>query len=162
MLSCSGGGDNSPTAPLVELSSDSTSVLLTNTSTLTWTSSNASSCSASWTTQTGTSGSEAVTISSAGDNSFSITCTGAGGNGSAAVTVEGYRETDGVVVDGYISGAEVCIDEDDSWTCDSNEGSTTSDTDGKFTINYDRLTINFTINYYRLMVNLPSRTIGLW
>ena len=22
------------------------------------------------------------------------------------------------VVDGYISGAEVCIDEDESWTCD--------------------------------------------
>jgi len=34
---------------------------------------------------------------------------------SASVTVEGYRETDGVVVDGYISGAEVFIDEDDDW-----------------------------------------------
>ena len=63
--------------------------------------------------QTGTSGSEAVTITTAGNNSFSISCTGAGGSRSASVTVEGYRETDGVVVDGYISGAEVCIDEDD-------------------------------------------------
>ena len=71
--------------------------------------------------QTGTSGSEAVTITAVGDNSFSISCTGAGGTRSASVTVEGYRETDGVVVDGYISGAEVCIDEDESWTCDSNE-----------------------------------------
>jgi len=50
--------------------------------------------------------------------------------------VEGYRETDGVVVDGYISGAEVCIDEDESWTCDSNENTTTSDNEGKFTIRY--------------------------
>jgi len=41
-----------------------------------------------------------------------------------------------VVVDGYISGAEVCIDEDESWTCDSNENTTTSDNEGKFTIRY--------------------------
>ena len=41
-----------------------------------------------------------------------------------------------MVVDGYISGAEVCIDEDESWTCDSNENTTTSDNEGKFTIRY--------------------------
>ncbi|MDB2535350.1 Ig-like domain-containing protein, partial [Gammaproteobacteria bacterium] len=103
---------------------------------LTWSSTNATSCSASWTTQTGTSGSEAVTISTVGNNSFSISCTGDGGSRSASVTVEGYRNTDGVVVDGYISGAEVCIDENDNWTCDSNENSTTSDNDGTFTIRY--------------------------
>ena len=136
-----GGGGSTPTtpstpAPTVNLSAEPTSVLLESTSTLTWSSSNANSCSASWTTQTGTSGSEAVTITTAGNNSFSITCTGEGGSGSASVTVEGYRETDGVVVDGYISGAEVCIDEDDSWTCDASENSTTSDNDGKFTIRY--------------------------
>jgi len=136
-----GGGGGTPTtpstpAPTVNLSAEPTSVLLESTSTLTWSSTNATSCSATWTSQTGTSGSEAVTITTVGSNSFSITCTGAGGSGSASVTVEGYRETDGVVVDGYISGAEVCIDEDDSWTCDSNENSTTSDNEGKFTIRY--------------------------
>ena len=135
-----GGGDSSPTpttpTPTVNLSADPVSVLLGSTSTLTWSSTNATSCSASWTSQTGSSGSEAVTISTAGNNSFSITCTGAGGSRSATVTVEGYRNTDGVVVDGYISGAEVCIDEDESWTCDSSESSTTSDNDGKFTIKY--------------------------
>jgi serralysin len=41
-----------------------------------------------------------------------------------------------VVVDGYISGAEVFIDEDDDWALDSNENSTTSDNNGKFTIKY--------------------------
>ncbi|MDA0976313.1 MAG: Ig-like domain-containing protein, partial [Proteobacteria bacterium] len=136
-----GGGGSTPTtpstpAPTVNLSADPTSVLLESTSTLTWSSTNATSCSASWTSQTGTSGSEAVTITTAGNNSFSITCTGAGGSGSASVTVEGYRNTDGVVVDGYISGAEVFIDEDDDWLLDSNENSTTSDNDGKFTIKY--------------------------
>jgi hypothetical protein len=136
-----GGGGSAPTtpttpAPTVNLSADPTSVLLESTSTLTWSSTNATSCSASWTSQTGTSGSEAVTITSAGSNSFSITCSGAGGSGSASVTIEGYRETDGVVVDGYISGAEVFIDEDDDWVLDSNENSTTSDNEGKFTIRY--------------------------
>jgi hypothetical protein len=135
-----GGGDSSPTpttpTPTVNLSADPVSVLLGSTSTLTWSSNNATSCSASWTSQTGSSGSEAVTISTVGNNSFSITCSGAGGSRSATVTVEGYRNTDGVVVDGYISGAEVCIDEDESWTCDSSESSTTSDNDGKFTIKY--------------------------
>ena len=136
-----GGGGGSPStpstpAPTVNLSAEPTSVLLESTSTLTWSSTNATSCSASWTSQTGTYGSEAVTITTAGNNSFSISCTGDGGSRSTSVTVEGYRETDGVVVDGYISGAEVCIDEDESWTCDSNENTTTSDNEGKFTIKY--------------------------
>ena len=142
IVSCGGGGgggdSSTPTtpAPTVNLSAEPTSVLLGDTSTLTWSSTNASSCSANWTSATATSGSENVTISTAGNNSFSITCSGTGGDRSASVTIEGYRETDGVVVDGYISDAEVCIDEDDSWTCDSNENSTTSDNDGKFTIRY--------------------------
>jgi hypothetical protein len=118
------------------LSADPVSVLLDNSSTLTWSSTNATSCSASWTTQTSTSGSEAVTITAAGNNSFSITCSGDGGSKSASIMVEGYRNTDGVVVDGYISGAEVFIDEDDDWVLDSNENSTTSDNEGKFTIRY--------------------------
>ena len=141
IVSCGGGGGgggNTPTtpAPTVNLSAEPTSVLLESTSTLTWSSTNATSCSASWTTQTGTSGSEAVTITTVGSNSFSISCTGDGGTRSASVTVEGYRNTDGVVVDGYISGAEVCIDENENWTCDSSENSTTSDNEGKFTIRY--------------------------
>ena len=138
-----GGGGGAPAAPVtpaasVNLSADPTSVLLTNTTTLAWSSSNATSCSASgsWSGTKATSGTEAVTISTAGNNSFTLSCSGDGGSGSASVTVEGYRNTDGVVVDGYISGAEVFIDEDDDWVADSNESSTTSDNDGKFTIKY--------------------------
>ena len=144
LVSCGGGGGGggegptTPTtpAPTVNLSADPVSVLLDNSSTLTWSSSYANTCSADWTTQTGTSGSEVVTISNTGTNSFSITCSGDGGSKSASVMVEGYRNTDGVVVDGYISGAEVFIDEDDDWVLDSNENSTTSDNEGKFTIRY--------------------------
>ena len=135
-----GGGDSISTtpAPVVSLSASSISVLLNETSTLTWSSTNASSCSASgsWSGTKTTSGSEAVTISTAGNNSFTLSCSGAGGTGSASVTVEGYRNSNGVVVDGYISGAEVFIDEDGDWILDSNENSTTSDNDGKFTLKY--------------------------
>ena len=137
-----GGGDTAPTpptvtpAPIVNLSADPSSVLLNNSSTLTWSSSNATSCSADWTSSTAASGTQSVTISTTGNTTFSITCSGTGGSGSASVTVEGYRNSEGIVVDGYITGAEVCIDEDDSWTCDSGENTTTSDNDGKFTIKY--------------------------
>ena len=144
VASCGGGGGGGggepstpPTpAPIVSLTAEPTSVLIDNTSTLTWSSTNASSCSAGWTSSTSTSGSETVTVSTAGTNSYSITCSGAGGDRSASVAVEAYRNTDGVVVDGYISGAEVCIDENSNWMCESSESSTTSDNDGKFTIRY--------------------------
>jgi subtilisin family serine protease len=136
-----GGGDTAPTppitpAPIVNLSADPVSVLLNNSSTLTWSSSNATSCSADWTSSTAAQGTQSVTISASGNTTFSITCSGAGGNNNASVSVEGYRNSEGIVVDGYITGAEVCIDEDDSWTCDSGENTTTSDNDGKFTIKY--------------------------
>ena len=143
LISCGGGGGggggepSTPSPqPVVSLSADQTSVLVDSSTNLSWSSTNANSCSASWTSQTTTSGTASVTISTVGNNNFSITCSGAGGNGSASISIEGYRNTDGVVVDGYISGAEVCIDEDNSWTCDSDESSTTSDNDGKFTIKY--------------------------
>jgi len=135
-----GGGTSAPAAPVpaVSISADPLTVLLTNTSTITWSSTNATSCSASgsWSGSKAISGSEAVTISTTGNNTYTLSCSGAGGSGNASVTVEGYRNTDGVVVDGYISGAEVFIDEDEDWIADSNESSTTSDNDGKFTIKY--------------------------
>ena len=62
-----------------------------------------------------------------GNNTYSISCTGDGGNASSSITIEGYRNTDGVVVDGYISGAEVFIDKDSDWMAGSNESSTTSE-----------------------------------
>ena len=135
-----GGGTTAPVtpAPTVAIAADPLTVLLTNTSTITWSSTNATSCTASgsWSGSKAISGSEAVTISTTGNNTYTLSCSGAGGSGNASVTVEGYRNTDGIVVDGYIRGAEVFIDEDEDWIADSNESSTTSDNDGKFTIKY--------------------------
>ena len=64
-----------------------------------------------WATKA-TSGSESVTINTTGDNQFSLSCSGPGGSGSDSVNVEGYETATGFVVDGYISGAEVFIDQD--------------------------------------------------
>ena len=138
-----GGGGSTPTtpsvpAPSVNFSADPTSVLIGSDSTLTWSSTNATSCSASgaWSGARATSGSETVTISAVGNISFTITCSGEGGNRSATATIEGYRQTDGVVVDGYISGADVFIDENANFIADATENATTSDNEGKFTIKY--------------------------
>ena len=106
---------------------------------MTWSSSNATSCSASgnWSGSRSTSGSETVTINGIGNNSFTLSCSGGGGSRSATVTVEGFRQTDGVVVDGYISGADVFIDQNDNFIADASEDTTTSDNEGKFTIKYN-------------------------
>ena len=131
-----GGGGSAPPLPSVNISSSIGSILVNNSVTLTWSSTNSSSCSASWTSSTATSGSAEVNVTSPGNNTYSISCSGEGGSQSASVIVEGYRNTNGVVVDGYISGADVFIDENDNWIADSNENRTTSDNDGKFTIRY--------------------------
>ena len=71
-----------------------------------------------------------------GVNTFTMTCSGSGASGSASVGVEGYRNMEGIAADGYISGSEICIDEDNDWVCDDNETSTTSDNNGAFLIKY--------------------------
>ena len=139
-----GGGGEAPTpptpAPGISFSATPTSVLLNNTSTFSWSTTNATSCSASgsnnWTGTKATSGTEDVSIDIAGNTVFTLSCSGAGGTRNASVTVEGYRQTDGVVVDGYISGADVFIDENANFIADASENATTSDNDGKFTIKY--------------------------
>ena len=136
IVSCGGGGGSKP-LPTVNLTANPLSVVLSNTSTLTWSSTNASSCTAVGTSSTSTSGSMEVTISNAGNNNFSIICKGEGGNATASVTVEGYRNTNGIVVDGYITGSDVFIDENENWLSDADENSTTSDNLGKFTLKYD-------------------------
>ena len=144
LVSCGGGGggggDAAPVAPLptVSFSANPSSQEINNNVTLTWSSSNASSCSASggWSGSKGTSGSESVQITTVGNITFSISCSGTGGSRSASVNVEGYRVTDGVVVDGYISNAEVFIDENSNFSIDLGETTTSSDNDGKFSIKY--------------------------
>ncbi len=136
LISCGGGGGSKP-LPIINLSANNLSVELNSTTTLTWSSTNATSCSAGWTSSTSISGSMEVTISNVGNNNFSITCSGDGGNTSSSVTIEGYRNVSGVVVDGYIIGSDVYIDQNENWIKDADENSVTSDNSGKFTLRYN-------------------------
>ena len=154
MVSCGGGGGGSDSAntpslpgsggtpsnpsPTVSISTSSSNTLLDTSVTLTWTSTNASSCSASgdWSGSKSISGSEELIISKLGNNNFSLNCTGTSGDASSSLNVNAFRNMDGVVVDGYISGATVFIDENSNDLLDSSENSYTSDNNGKFLLPY--------------------------
>ena len=144
ITSCGGGGggggsSNPLVAAISSFITSISSVEIGNDVTLTWNSSNSTSCQASgdWSGQKSTSGSETISIDKVGNSTFSLVCTGEGGSsGTSTVIVEGYRLFGGITVDGYISGADIFIDENDNYQNDSNEASTTSDNDGKFSIRY--------------------------
>jgi PKD repeat protein len=145
ITSCGGGGGGGGSAVQLiaaSISSFTSNIFSTEVGTsveISWSSSNASSCSASgsWTGSKATSGSESVEISTVGDTTFTLTCSGEGGNASRTITIEGYRNIVGITVDGYISGASIFIDADSDYALDSAETSTTSSTDGSFTIKYE-------------------------
>ena len=136
IASCGGGGGSTP-APVnsLSLSIDVTEVLVGSTVTLTW-ASTVSSCSASasgsWSGAKASSGSETITVSTAGVNTFALTCGGA--NSSTSVT--GFRNANGVVVDGYLSDATVFIDSNSNFQIDGSEASTTSSSAGAFSLRH--------------------------
>ena len=137
IASCGGGGGGSTPAPVnsLSLSVDVTEVLVGSTVTLTW-ASTVSSCSASasgsWSGAKASSGSETITVSTAGVNTFALTCGGA--NSSTSVT--GFRNANGVVVDGYLSDATVFIDSNSNFQIDGSEASTTSSSAGAFSLRH--------------------------
>ena len=142
--SCGGGGGGSSeppvVAPTVSISLSSSSIVLGESATINWSSSNATSCTAtgSWSGSKATTGTETLTPSGVGFFNYGISCSGSGGSRSSSVGLEVYRQTDGVSVDGYIRGAEIYIDKNNNFIFDiGDENSTTSDNDGKFTIKYD-------------------------
>ena len=91
---CGGGGgsgsDGPPTPPTVTLTSSASSVVSGSSVTLTWSSTDATSCTASggWSGTKATSGSESIGPLGA-DATYTLSCSGAGGstNQSASVTV---------------------------------------------------------------------------
>ena len=133
ITSCGGGGGGGSSPATVTISSSLSEVLVGQTATLTW-SSDQSSCNASgaWSGAKASSGTESVTVGSAGNNSFSISC----GNGSASATVLGYRNSEGIVADGYLTSATVFIDTNDNRALDDGETNATTDNDGKFSFRH--------------------------
>ena len=90
LVGCGGGGESAPSPnPIVSISSNVSSLLLSTSATLTWSSTHTTSCSASdsWTGTKATSGSQSVTPTSAGANTFTVTCAGAGGSLAKSVVV---------------------------------------------------------------------------
>jgi type 1 glutamine amidotransferase len=83
-----GSAGGSTPVPTVTLAANPASVASGGTSTLTWSSTNASSCTASgaWSGTKATSGSQASAALSA-TSTFTLTCTGAGGSASSSATV---------------------------------------------------------------------------
>ena len=141
LVSCGGGGGGGGGAAaeilskITSFASDVLSTEVGGTATLTWSSTETTSCTASggWSGQKATSGSEEVTISTAGNTSYSLRCTGAtGSSGTSSVTIEGFRNFKGITADGYISNASIFIDENTNYSLDDNEARTTSNNGGAF------------------------------
>jgi uncharacterized repeat protein (TIGR03803 family) len=76
-------------APTVTLTAAPTSVTLGQSTTLTWTSSNSTSCAASgaWSGSEALSGTLIVTPAAVGTQTYTLTCTGAGGSATATATI---------------------------------------------------------------------------
>jgi len=91
-----------PTAPVVTLTSSPTNINLGNSSTLTWSTTNATSCSAPWTGSTGASGSQSV--SPVLNTTYTLTCVGPGGTSTDSVTI-GVVITAGISVASNLSTA---------------------------------------------------------
>jgi parallel beta-helix repeat protein len=78
-------GDPRGTSPTVTLTTNPTSITSGQSSTLTWSSTNATSCTGTGFTASGTSGT--ATVSPTATQTYSISCTGSGGSTSASATV---------------------------------------------------------------------------
>jgi hypothetical protein len=101
VLTCAGAGGNAsatanltvtaPPVPTVTISVSPTSIVAGSSATITWSSTNATSCTASeaWSGAEGTSGTMKVTPGASGTASYTLACTGPGGtaNGTATLNV---------------------------------------------------------------------------
>jgi hypothetical protein len=128
-VSCSGGGGTAsgsatltvnapPPGPTLTLSVSPTSITLGQSATLTWASSNATSCTASESSTNGgftsgpiaTSGSQSITPLAAGTYSYTIACTGSGGTIQAmaalVVSSNSTANTVPVIADNGPAGAQ--------------------------------------------------------
>jgi len=92
-----GGGESAPPAPpptpnpTTSISADPTSVYIGNSTTLTWSSTDSTSCTASgdWEGSKSSSGNEDVQITKEGLSTFTITCTNSSGSSSSSTEVTG-------------------------------------------------------------------------
>jgi plastocyanin len=93
-----GGGGDSYTPPATPAATSTISLssekgYVGESVTVTWSSANATSCTASnaWTGTKGTSGSESFSLDAEGSFAFEISCSGSGGSGSASVSFQVFK-----------------------------------------------------------------------
>ena len=108
LSSCGGGGGGSSVIPFPSININSNLIDINSGGTveISWSSSNATSCSASWTSSSLTSGSASVVLNTPGDNNISISCQGEGGTSSTSVKV--------FVFDVGVGLKNMVVDEDNS------------------------------------------------
>jgi len=99
-----GGGGSYTPAPTINFSSSSTNGYQYESTTITWSSTNATSCTASnaWSGSKGTSGSENYTFDTEGSYTFELSCTGSGGTTTATpIIIQAfiYEKVNNVVTD---------------------------------------------------------------
>jgi hypothetical protein len=89
LAACSGGGGGGPARPTVSLNASKSVTSANAPVDITWTSANASACSASggWSGTLPASGTRQVVLTTEGQVAYTITCTGDGGTASTTVTI---------------------------------------------------------------------------
>ena len=140
-----GGGGSTPEPPVpgasITLSISDDQIYLGNSVTLTWTTSNASSCTASgsWSGSKALSGSETITPDSEGQKSYTLTCSNSAGTStSKTVSTNVIGNSQGVVVGAnYISSPTVILDINSNYQSDDGEPSTSADSSGVFELPND-------------------------
>ena len=140
-----GGGGSTPEPPVpgasITLSISDDQIYLGNSVTLTWTTSNASSCTASgsWSGSKALSGSETITPDSEGQKSYTLTCSNSAGTStSRTVSTNVIGNSQGIVVGAnYISSPTVILDINSNYQSDDGEPSTSADSSGVFELPND-------------------------
>ncbi len=130
--------------PVLTFTSSATSVSVGSLVTLSWESQHARYCSATgdWSDLKDTSGSEEVTISAVGYSNFVLTCVGDTGEPAvSSIRIEGVGMINGKLVDGYIRGASIFVDENQNFIEDNDEFNSESDNEGSFEVNFSNGTI---------------------
>ena len=148
LASCGGGGGGGGSAePIVPsatitLSISDNQIYIGEPVTLTWSTTNATSCSASgsWSGSKALSGSESITPDTDGSKSFTLTCSNSAGNStSRTVSTDVIGNSQGVVIVGanYLSSSFVLLDINSNYQSDEDEPSSPTDSNGVFELPND-------------------------
>lgn len=172
-ISCSGGGNTatdsvsveitSPPAPSVSIETSMSSIVINTSFTISWGSTNAVSCSASgdWNDSIGLSGSKTILGSEAGVKTYGVTCSGSDGSTAEdsvlvrIVPEESDTAFYGYVIDGYISSANIFIDQNYNFQQDSGEYTAVSNADGSFVIETNDANLNACLSKRPIVANVP-------